>query len=292
MFFKQKKKALIQIAPYYSTAGGGGGYTGPGDIYAFSAWYGVRGYSGSYAAPGTNPAIDIVDQAGANSLTVNILSNGNLDVASVSSWVSAHSVTTIMITKVYDQTGNGKHVVQTTLGNMPSLALNVIGSLPMMFAPDQVRSLVSSTSLTQSSPLTVSAVANRDVSVGGSFSFIIADNFTAGGFGLMNSANTAGIYSGGITVSLGSVADGSFHAMQFLSTTTVNTSTVSVDGTTATASGGAAEAGAWNGTIGLFANQGGSFNLKGYIGEAGIAGGNQTSHNAVMNSNQHSYWGF
>jgi hypothetical protein len=35
---------------------------------------------------GSNPAVDLVDQAGANPLTVNILPNGNLDVASINTW--------------------------------------------------------------------------------------------------------------------------------------------------------------------------------------------------------------
>jgi hypothetical protein len=90
-------------------------YTGPGDITSGATfWYGLRGYSAAYST-GTNPAVDLVDQAGANPLTVNILSNGNLDVASIATWVTAHTVPTIKITKLYDQSGNGNQLPKAVL---------------------------------------------------------------------------------------------------------------------------------------------------------------------------------
>jgi hypothetical protein len=81
-------------------------------------------FTAAYASPGTNRAIDIEDQDGANFFTcVHILSNGDLDVASIAAWVTAHSVITIKIPKLYDQTGNGVHVTQATLASMPTLVL-------------------------------------------------------------------------------------------------------------------------------------------------------------------------
>jgi hypothetical protein len=51
-------------------------YTGPGDVVASAyAWYGLRGYAAAYST-GSNPALILVDQAGANQITINILANG------------------------------------------------------------------------------------------------------------------------------------------------------------------------------------------------------------------------
>jgi hypothetical protein len=262
-------------------------YTGPGDIYSFSVWFGLRAYNAAYASPGTNPAIDIVDQAGANPLTVKILSTGNLDVASIATWVTAHSVTTIYITKVYDQTGGGNHVTQATLANMPQLQLNAIGTLPLILFTTIGQNLLSAASFTQTSPMTASTVAMRNPANSSNFDFVISDDFTAGGFGFLNGANTAGMYSAQDSVT---ATDGSLHALQYLSSSAANTCFVSSDGTNGTTVVGAM--GNWNGKIGFGTNNTVAFSHQGTIGEAGIASGNQTSHNATMNSNQHAYWGF
>jgi hypothetical protein len=48
-------------------------YTGPGDIVSSAyAWYGLWGYNAA-SATGSNPAADLLDQDGANPITVNIL---------------------------------------------------------------------------------------------------------------------------------------------------------------------------------------------------------------------------
>src|SRR2546423_14600730 len=58
------------------------GYSGLGEIATAAAYWGLRGYSAAYAAPGNNPAIDIVKASdGPALMTINILSNGDLDVA-------------------------------------------------------------------------------------------------------------------------------------------------------------------------------------------------------------------
>jgi hypothetical protein len=76
MFFSPQILARNHAAVHVPAPGGS--YTGPGDVVSGAyAWYGLRGYSAAYAT-GSNPALDLVDQAGANPLTVNILSNGRL----------------------------------------------------------------------------------------------------------------------------------------------------------------------------------------------------------------------
>lgn len=55
-------------------------YSGPGDIVSGAlAWYGLRGYSGAFAAPGTGKSIALVNQGGAGiACDVVIASSGNL----------------------------------------------------------------------------------------------------------------------------------------------------------------------------------------------------------------------
>ena len=98
-------------------------YKGPGDLKAAAfAWWGLRGYSAAYSN-GNNPAIDLVDQSGANQITINIKSNGSLDTATIVAWIAANSVTAPKVKKWYDQSGHGYHLTQATLANMPDFLL-------------------------------------------------------------------------------------------------------------------------------------------------------------------------
>lgn len=149
-----------------SKAGGfpfkpGVAYTGPGDIVSGAyGWWGLRGYTAAYST-GSNPALDLVDQANANPITINILANGRLDVASISAWVTANSVSTIKVKRMYDQTGNARHMNQATLANMPTLNLTGFGSLPaVVFTAASSQSLTAG-SPTRTGPLTGSMVWNR-----------------------------------------------------------------------------------------------------------------------------------
>lgn len=143
------------------SVGAPAGYFGPGDLRTFAGWWGIRGYSAAYAALGTNPAVDLLDQAGANPITIAILTNGNLDMASVATWVTAHSVTTIKVTQIYDQTGNGHHLVEVTLASMPVLTLSVFGGIPGMTftAASSTKLAAASQTIGLIQPLMVSAVA-------------------------------------------------------------------------------------------------------------------------------------
>jgi hypothetical protein len=69
-------------------------YVGPGDIVSSAfAWWGLRGYTAAYST-GSNPALDLVDQAGANQLTVNILSGTTTAsiAATDATWHAAQAV--------------------------------------------------------------------------------------------------------------------------------------------------------------------------------------------------------
>lgn len=261
------------------------GYVGPGDITSGAlAWYGLRGYSAAYST-GSNPAVDLVDQTGANPITINILSNGNLDVASVSAWVTAHSVSSINIVKLYDQSGNGRH--GTASAGSIKLVLSVLGSLPSI--SNISGQFVSSATITQSVPFTVSAVARQPTQNNGNIDAIInsgSASFIYGFTGTSFSSGFSSMYSGSFATTAAASLN-NFHAMQGL----FNGSSSSnyIDGTLTSplnpgSTGISGETIVVGGT--------GGFVLVGNIQEVGIWPGNVTANNSTMNSNQHTYWGF
>jgi hypothetical protein len=263
----------------------GSGYVGPGDIVgSWFAWYGLRAYSAAYAAPGNNPAIDIVDQAGANQLTVNILASGKLDLASINAWVTAHSVSTIKVGKVYDQAGT-THVSQATLANMPTLALNVIGALPSLhFDASQAQGLFSASgALSTAQPFYMSSVHIRQRGNLTDFNSVLITDQTVGiltGTG----PDQIGIFGG--SVNSIAAADLAVHSLKALFNG--STSALYVDDLLTPISGGAA---AFSGsTIGLGAQPGGQpRRWDGYIFEAGLIAGDQSASNHALYANEASY---
>jgi hypothetical protein len=134
-------------------------YIGPGDI--LPGWYTwaspARAYNASYAVA-CGAAMDLQDQSGANPITINIHpATGFADVVTLNAWVTAHSVTTIKVAKLYDQTGNGRHFAQATLANMPNLTASGLNGLPVLNFPGSVFALSTAT-VTVAQPLTYSAV--------------------------------------------------------------------------------------------------------------------------------------
>jgi lysophospholipase L1-like esterase len=194
-------------------------FIGSGDIKAgaFASWSVARAYSAAYAASG-GPAMNLVDQAGANPITINVLATGKVDVASINAWVSAHSVTTIKVAQLFDQSGNGHHVSQATLANMPTLLLAHPGlgnnlSLPTMdFTGTQT--LVSAATGLSSATGTFSYIARANIL--GLFSGSFGGVIQAGTFGPAFSSNNSGngmTLFGGSVPTTPSLAD-NFHATQ------------------------------------------------------------------------------
>lgn len=101
-------------------------YVGPGDLKTYAWWCGLRAYS---AATCGTACADVCATAGGSTTTINSLANGNFDVASA---VTALGGNSGFIAKLYDQTGGGKHLVQTTGANQPKIKLNALqgGTLP------------------------------------------------------------------------------------------------------------------------------------------------------------------
>ncbi|MDA9521637.1 hypothetical protein XI06_15110 [Bradyrhizobium sp. CCBAU 11434] len=195
-------------------------YNGPGDVFSSAwAWYSpARAYSSAYAA-GLGPVMDVVDQAGANQITINILSTGFVDVASLNAWISAHSVTSVCVKKLYDQSGNGRDVVQATLANMPRLVLSAtpLGTLPVLDGTSGTTCyLQTASTFSISQPMTYSAVQKRTSGTANGGSIGAANGATFAGCG--TGANLA-MASAGAQVTK-AATDNAWYALQALVNTT------------------------------------------------------------------------
>jgi hypothetical protein len=264
-------------------------YTGPGDVVSGAiSWYGLRAYNAAYAT-GSNPAIRLVDQAGGNQQIFNILSDGTLDVASIQTWVTANSVSTIKVNRIYDQVGS-VHLEQATLANMPVLVLSgnpdLASNRPaIQFTGSSSQVLTTGSYPSTNQPISYATVAQR---VGTANGGILSGN---GGepelsFG-PGAANQVFVFANN-TPATQAATDSAFHGIQGVFNGA--SSVANVDGT----SGSTANAG----STGIVASQfrmGIRFSdyLTGYVCEGGVwtvafSGGDMTS----LNTNQQAYWGY
>ena len=272
---------------------GGGSYVGPGDVVsgAFAFW-GLFAYNAAYAT-GSNPACDLVDQAGLNPITINILSSGALDTASISTWVTAHSVTKILVKKLYDQVGT-QHMTQATVANMPPLTLSSIGSFAAL-TPDGTASqqLTSTAAASHNQPFSMSALAQRS---SGTNAFVFSD-VDAGSNEIDLSAVNNGLTNTQFYISDGisdnsTVDDFNLHAVTgVFNNPTGLTIVVDTTVTTSAAGGNVMTSGDTWVLLGFT-----TLGLRDWIGKFGELGIWPTAFNstqyAAMNSNIHTRWGF
>jgi hypothetical protein len=206
-------------------------YQGPGDIsvngvVGAAQWWGFWSSARCWnAAYGTShgAAMNLADQALANPITINCLSSGFVDVASINTWVTAHSVTTIFVTKLYDQTGSGHHLDTTGGTNAnPSLTVSGLNGLPVMNFVQGISSVTTrlqttSATLSFSQPDTFGAVAIRTVvGANGTPDGVIGTSNSGAVLGFRNVvANTAQILAGG-TNAFFTANDNAWHAMNAL----------------------------------------------------------------------------
>jgi hypothetical protein len=262
----------------------GSSYTGPGDLVSgATAWYGLRGYSGAYAAPGTNKAINIRRASDNATLDIVIKSDGTLDVAAATTFLAA---TTGFVTKLYDQSGNGRDVVQATAAQQPQLLLSgSSASIPCM-SFDGVNDGLSGAFAAAAVPTSVSAIAERNNA--SAFQLIVESG---------TGSNPLLYYGGGATqISLGSGLTGSasdtvMHAFNGEIGSSGSNGAIVIDGTRTTGSTGSTGTLA---TLNIGLRSGGSLPLNGYISEVGVwnALAFTTGNETALNANQHAYWGF
>jgi hypothetical protein len=239
----------------------------------------LRGYSAAYAAPGNNPAIDIYDTAtDLITTTINVLSDGTLDLASVATFIGLHGA--VAVSKLYDQTGNGLHLVAGGVAARVPLTLTAIGTRPAMTF-DGSNNFLAGSGFTQLQPFTISVVQNQNgASTGGLF---------------VHTGDT-GLYGGGtnlLQLYAGAAADVTATNNSWISVHAKfngSSSLCLINGTSSTSlvcgSGAPSSAAV---TLGSYL--GGSFLWPGMLAECGEAGDISLSY-AALESNIRAWYGF
>jgi hypothetical protein len=261
-------------------------YVGPGDIVSGAiGWYSpARAYTAAFAAGGT-AIMDLVDQAGANPVTINILSTGYADITAISNWVTANSVSTIRVTKLYDQTGTGNHVTNATLAQMPALVLSSLNSLPGLVTTGARTDRLLSGNITRAQPISYSVVAKRTASTGASG--WIGSNTNPVGLYPGTGADIWSVAGNTVLASPATTTESAFHAAQGI--LNGGSSAIVIDGSATTGAGGSTGYSA--SAISLFRANGGT--PDGVLMEAGVwpSAFNATQY-GDMNTNQHGTNGY
>lgn len=268
------KKAIVDLIPVQSTA-----YVGPGDLVASAlAWYGLRAYS---LATAGNNCVDIVRASDSTTNTFTTLANGSVDLASITTFLAS---TTGKITKLYDQTGGGLHVVQASDGSRPTFTFSAIGSLPGISFPSptylQSAGNISATSI----PWSASTAINR----GSSAIAVVAAVQPGGAAPIAIGTDTSGkigIYASSWKTA--TCANSANHSIQAVGNNT--SSTIDVDGTDAGISPGSR--GIPAGAVALGRDGFGDY-FGGTLYEFGFWGGGfDATQKANLTTNQTNYWG-
>lgn len=278
---------LIVYAVKVFTTGGEGvpapaGFQGAGDIVggAVAAWS-TRAYT--KASIGSN-AIRLRRDSDQSESDFTTVTNGGLDLTGITSFKGSAN---LFVTKMYDQTGNGNDIGQTTAAIQPPFILNGQGTLPVLrFDSSTAQTLITpSTVVIGNQPSTVSTVAKRTANFTTQQDIIlIAGGAYLGGW--TGVANTVYLYSGGQPTA--TATDNVYHAMQRIYNGL--SSDMNVDGTANTGGGGSNNPG--TGTV-LWCRPN-TFPMDGdhteYIIWPNLAF--SPSQSSSMSANQHSYWGF
>lgn len=269
-------------------------YTGPIDIVASpTALYSLRAGSAAIAAAGTQNIVDLRRASDNATCTATIAASGGaLDLtvgtpcggSTVTAWIGASSA---LVSKWYDQSGNGNHASQATAANQPQLSLSAgPASLPAVLFAGSHYLQGGATSWTSNPPgNTYSAIASRT----GAFTTqqdIIANSLGSGPelwFG--TSANTVGNQG----TSTASATDNAFHAIQGVINSSVGA--LYVDGASTASTG--SQVNNLARPLVLGANSSGTGRqLTGSIFEAGLwILASSAGQQAAMNTNQHAIGG-
>ena len=223
--------ALLGSGSVTGGGGGGGGYTGPGDTVAsnWKAWWGLRAFSAAYAAPGNNPAIDVQTTGGGSNTTINILTDGSLDVASLATWIGLHG--TAVVVKLWDQSGNGNHLTNS-FGGSPTIQNGSVTGFSNTARPAVVFAGAQSVHTPNSSSVLNPALTYYGTFiVPGTGESGIMGSSTAASAELIsnNSADTINIYANSAAVSKAATHN-VWHTGQGLFAATGTNSLVNVDG--------------------------------------------------------------
>jgi hypothetical protein len=254
-------------------------YVGPGDLVpGASFWVGLRAYS---AATAGTKAVRLVRASDSTQQDFNTLANGNLDVASITTFLAS---TTGNIVTLYDQTGNGQNFTDATAQAV--FQFNTIGSLPGIhfIRANASRLGMGSPSLSATQPFTISTVGQSVSNGGYQLEFETNTDNVHMGFIGTNFEQTAGSESD-VAISLNT-----FYAVQ--AQFNGASSSLYINGTSNATSPGTNGPNTSGGDWWMGGIDGGT-NLQGNMTEMGLwPSAFSAGQQAAMNANQRAYWGF
>jgi hypothetical protein len=274
----------------------GASYQGPGDIVSGATFWGscARVYEASLASTFTS-LCDLVSSSAPTTVlcTLRGSATGLVDLSAYCTGAVTPAALCALqtggvcnVAKVYDQTGNGNHLLQTTAATQPILTFSGANGLPGMTGTSAAATVIlSAGNITQALPFSMSAVLDRTGSVT-TTAIAVGQRNAAVGIGGGSNANNLAINLGsGSFTNIGG-NDNSYHC--------VNTTLVSGAGSIANIDGtdsgslNAGTAGFTGNPFSFFRSSGASF--QGVIMEGGFwptssfTSGNRSS----VYSNQHS----
>ena len=277
-------------------------YVGPGDIVSGAgSWYGLRAYTAAIAIAGTQAAVNI--RRGGDNVTADVLiaTNGGLGLTANQSGgapgdngltpaaFSTHGGGngTLFVTKLYDQSGNGRDVSQATAANQPNFVLNALGSFPAVQSTlSPLLYLTGSGSGTRAQPYTSSGVIKK-ASSGSGFAALgdLQTEAIAVGEDL---SNVIMRLDGSTTITVAQ-SNNTWYAVQGLANGA--SSELYINGSAHTGLAGSASN--WPGTNVAVCNDSFSSGWDGSLMEVGIwFQGDQSANFSTLNNNQRNYWGF
>lgn len=265
------------------------GYTGPGDLATFSAWYGLRAFS---SADRGVKLVSACNSTGGGDVCADLLSDATTG-ALVSQSINGGTcpgVNCTIQTWYVKGNGNGVDVTQATVGSRATLPAScATTSKPcatFVRGSHQFYGAASTPATTLTQPYTIYGVFDRTGSTTLSSGIVSSSNtggtntaFIGSGAGTNLIKCTAG------TTTTAAANDSTWHVAQFLANGA--SSDCNIDGSTNTVSAG-------TNSLSLRAAIGGenyadnSSNLDGLFVEGGIGAGTLAS----LNSNAKTYWGF
>src|ERR1043166_2491804 len=251
-------------------------YTGPGDIVSGGvAWWGLRAYNTAFIG---SAAIRVLRSSDSTEKDIVIAANGIINVSDSHFDGSA----TYSVVKLYDQTGNGRHIDTPNVAvTYPTLTLNDNGSLPRMNPIARMNSTLSSPNMSQ--PFSVSTVARRTTNDGQRQIAWIGHWPTQIGFDGSN--DTIEIYNGGGNGTATGATEGSTFSIQALYSNAA--SKIAINGSSSTTS--IADTNSSNAQPFSFPADAG---LIGKAWEAGWWASDISSSFAAISANQRSVWNF
>jgi hypothetical protein len=255
-------------------------YSGPGDITSGAiAFYSVgRAYNLAYAQA-LSAAADVVDTAtGLTTCTFHFLSTGFVNKTECNATACAVACS---VTKMYDQTGTGNHVVQATLANMPGLTFNAQNGLPCAAGAAVSGMVLTGPTITQALPATWTAVAKRTApSAAGNFILAVSTSLQ-----MTTGANAVSSSMGGTAVNL-TAADNAFHALLGIGSATAPLFAVDSSANTSTSTQGTTNL---NAVVTVMNRSTGGRNMaNGFFCEAGIWPADLNSSYQAMLANMRS----